>query len=95
MESLSTLESNLQLLLTQYHGLQEQVLDLRNENERQRDEIMRAHAELVQLKADYQHLETAYALLAENTDPEQRKRVRQRITNLVAQIDRALEALKQ
>lgn len=95
MESLSTLERNLALLLEQYQGLQQQVLDLQQENQRQRDEIMQAHAELVEMKINYNHLETAHALLAENIDPQQRDKVRQRITNLIAQVDRALEALKQ
>jgi hypothetical protein len=95
MESLSTLENNLEVLLQQYRGLQQQVLDLQNENELQREEIMRTHAELLSLKADYNHLETAHALLAESIGSEQRDKVRQRIANLIAQVDRALEALKQ
>ena len=95
MKSLATLESNVEALLTQYRQLQQQLLDLQHENERQRKEMMRTHADYLQLKADYNHLETAYALLAEQTDGEQRDRVRQRLTNLIAQVDRALEALKQ
>jgi hypothetical protein len=57
-------------------------------------EIMQTHAELVQLQTDYRHLETAHAILAENTDGEQRNRVKQRLTNLIAQVDRAIEVLK-
>ena len=95
MDSLVSLETNLLLLLEQYQDLQQQLLDLQQKNQSQREEIMRSHAELVKLRAEYNHLETAYALLAENTDGEQRDRVRQRITNLIAQVDRALDALKQ
>lgn len=95
MKSLATLESNVEALLTQYRQLQQQLLDLQQENEHQREEMMRTHADYLQLKSDYNHLETAYALLAEQTDGEQRDRVRQRLTNLIAQVDRALEALKQ
>jgi uncharacterized coiled-coil DUF342 family protein len=95
MESLSTLETNIKVLLEQYQGVQQQVLQLTQDLERQREEMMRTHAELVQLKADYNHLETAHALLSESIDPDQRDKVRQRIANLIAQIDRALEALKQ
>lgn len=95
MDSLVSLETNLLLLIEQYQDLQRQLLDLQQKNQSQREEIMRSHAELVKLRAEYNHLETAYALLAENTDGEQRDRVRQRITNLIAQVDRALEALKQ
>ena len=95
MKSLAILEDNVNVLLAQYCDLQQQLLDLQQKNQSQREEIMRSHAELVKLRAEYNHLETAYALLAENTDGEQRDRVRQRITNLIAQVDRALEALKQ
>ena len=94
MESLVSLENNVQALLEQYELLKQQLLDLQQENDRQRDEIIRTHAELVQIKADYKHLETAYALLSENTDDEQRERVRTRLTNMIAQIDRAIEALR-
>ena len=94
MESLVSLENNVRALLEQYELLKQQLLDLQQENERQRDEIIRTDAELVQIKADYKHLETAYALLSENTDDEQRERVRTRLTNMIAQIDRAIEALR-
>ena len=94
MESLVSLENNVQALLEQYELLKQQLLDLQQENERQRQEIMRTHAELVQAKADYKHLETAYALLSENTDEQQRERVRMRLTNMIAQVDRAIEALR-
>ena len=95
MKSLAILEDNVNVLLAQYRDLQQQLLNLQQKNQSQHEEIMRSHAELVKLRAEYNHLETAYALLAENTDGEQRDRVRQRITNLIAQVDRALEALKQ
>lgn len=93
MESLATLEHNLLLLLQQYHALQQQLLALQEENELQRNEILRTHAELVKLKEDYKHLEIAHALLAENIDNEHRERAKQRLTNLIAQVDRVLDAL--
>ena len=95
MKSLHALENNIQQLLEQYVAQQQQIAELTLQNESQRDEIIRTHAELSQLKEDYKHLETAYVLVAENVDEEQRDRVKQRITNLIAQVDRALEALKQ
>ena len=94
MESLVQLEDNLQQLLEQHNQLKQQLLDLQRENERQREEIRQSYAELVTLKNDYKHLETAYALLAENTDEVQRERVKKRLSNLIAQVDRAIEALK-
>ena len=95
VKSLHALENNIQQLLEQYVAQQQQIAELTLQNESQRDEIIRTHAELSQLKEDYKHLETAYVLVAENVDEEQRDRVKQRITNLIAQVDRALEALKQ
>ena len=95
MKSLHALENNIQQLLEQYVAQQQQIAELTLQNESQRDEIIRTHAELSQLKEDYKHLETAYVLVAENVDEEQRDRVKQRIINLIAQVDRALEALKQ
>jgi chromosome segregation ATPase len=94
MESLNSLEANVKLLLEQYQMLQQQLRELKLENERQRDEIMRTHAELVQIKADYNHLKTTHALLSENADAQHRDKARQRLPNIIAQIDRALEALK-
>jgi archaellum component FlaC len=94
VESLVQLENNLQQLLEQHNQLKQQLLDLQRENERQHEEIRQSYAELVALKNDYKHLETAYALLAENTDEAQRERVKQRLSNLIAQVDRAIEALK-
>lgn len=94
MQSLSSLEQNLLQLLSDYTALQEKYVALHQENERQREEMMRSHADLVKLRVDYQHLETAHALLCDTMDEEQRARAKQRITNLIAQIDRALAALK-
>jgi predicted nuclease with TOPRIM domain len=93
MQSLAILESNLEVLLTQYHDLQQQVLNLQQENDNQREEMMRTHAELVQLKEDYKHLETAHALLVENIDDEHRDRAKQRLSNIIAQVERAIEVL--
>jgi predicted nuclease with TOPRIM domain len=95
MESLLALENNVQQLLEQHQQLKQQIVELQKENEHQRDEMMRTHSDLVKLKEDYNHLETAYAILAENTDGNQRERARQRLTNLIAQVDRAIDALKQ
>ena len=95
MDSLVALEDNLRVLLEQYQDWQQQFLSLQDENQRQRDEIMRTHSELVQLKTEYNHLETAYALVVDTAESEHRDKVKQRLTNLIAQIDRALNALAQ
>ena len=95
MESLESLEHNLRELLNRYEAQQQQITALQEENRRQREEIIRTHAELVKLKSDYNHLHTAHAFVATDVDDEERARARQRITNLIAQVDRAIEVLKQ
>lgn len=82
-------------LLDRYRAQQQTIAALREENTRQREEIIRTHAELVQLQTDYKHLQTAHALVTDHLDEEERIRARQRITNLIAQVDRAMEVLKQ
>lgn len=95
MDSLNALEQNMHELLDRYRAQQQTIAALREENTRQREEIIRTHAELVQLQTDYKHLQTAHALVADHLDEEERRRARQRITNLIAQVDRAMEVLKQ
>ena len=96
MESLVVLEQNLQQLLSQYQKLQEDMQLLKQENIRQRDEILQSHAELQQLKMDYNRLQTAHALLAgDELAEEKRQKAKQRLTTIISQIDRALEVLKQ
>ena len=96
MESLEQLEQNLLQLLNQYQELQLQVQSLQEENQRQRDEIIQAHADILQLKRDYNKLHTAHTmLLASQAKAEDRAKAKQKITNIILQIDKALEALTQ
>jgi hypothetical protein len=96
MESLVDLELNLQQLLSQYQKLQEDMQHLKEENIRQRDEILQSHAELQQLKMDYNRLQVAHALLAEDElTEEKRQKAKQRLTTIISQIDRSLEVVKQ
>jgi archaellum component FlaC len=95
MDSLSLLEQNLFRLLKQYQELQDQVRILKEENVRQRDEIVQSHAELQHLKQEYNHLQSAYALVAGNElNEEERQKAKQRLTAIINQIDKALETLK-
>lgn len=95
MESLVALEYNLQQLLSQYQKLQQEMQQLKQENIRQREEILQSHAELQQLKKDYTRLQTAHALLnGEGMNDEERQKAKQRLTTLIAQVDKALEVLK-
>lgn len=96
MQSLANLEQNIQQLLTQYMELQEQLRLLKEENIRQREEILKSHAELQQLKKEYNRLQTAHALVAGDAlNDEERQKAKQRLNSIISQIDKALDVLKQ
>ena len=96
MESLEQLEQNLVQLLNQYQELQLQMKSLQEENRRQREEIIQTHADIQQLKRDYNKLHTAHTmLLASEATAEDRAKAKQKITNIILQIDKAIEALTQ
>ena len=96
MDSLVQLEQHILQLLAQYQELQEEMRHLKEENIRQREEILQSHADLQQLKKEYKRLQVAHALVAsEGINEEERQLAKQRITTIIAQIDKALEVLKQ
>ena len=96
MESLVALEQNLQQLLSQYQKLQEDMQLLKEENIRQREEILQSHADFQQLKKEYNRLQVAHALISEEgMNDEERQKAKQRFTVLISQIDKALAILKQ
>lgn len=96
MDSLTSLEQNLQQLISQYNELQEQVRLLKEENIRQRDEIIKSHADLRQLLQEYNRLQMAHALITEDQNNDiERQKAKQRLTAIISQIDKALEVLKQ
>jgi len=92
MTELETLESSLNALLSRYSSLQHEYNALREENERQREEILRTHSELVNLQNQYKSLRIAKSL---SDSPEQQDKAKRQLTNIIAQVDRALEILKQ
>ncbi|MBR6550527.1 MAG: hypothetical protein IKT71_04925 [Paludibacteraceae bacterium] len=96
MDSLTSLEQNLHLLLSQYNELQEQMRLLKEENIRQREEILQSHADLQQLKQEYNRLQAAHALITDDErNEEERQKAKQRLTSIISQIDKVLEVLKQ
>jgi len=96
VDSLSQLEQHLQQLLLQYQELQENMRILKEENIRQREEILQSHAELQQLKQDYSRLQAAHAMIAgEQMNEEERQKAKQKLTAIISRIDKALEVLKQ
>lgn len=94
MESLDSLEHNLQELLARYQALQRQLRELQDINQRQREEIVRTHADLAKLQDDYTNLRTAYALVSDEAHEAEKVRARQQLANIIAKIDRAIEVLK-
>lgn len=83
-------QTNLEQLLQQCTDLLQQNAALRTTNEQQRNEIMRSHEELEQLKKKYKSLQTAHALSAQTEDKEQARR---KLTSIIQLIDTALEKL--
>lgn len=92
MEALDSLAQNVELLLSRYTDLQRENSELREANENQRQEMMRTHGELVDLQQRYRYLMEANAMLG---SPDQREQARRRLTAIIAQIDKAIDVLKQ
>ena len=90
MESLDQLSQNVHLLLERYEALRQENARLREEGERQRAELIRSHSELQQLQQQYKNLATANALTA----MESKEVALKRVNALIAQVDRAIGALK-
>ena len=90
MQSVESLAANVQRLLQRYEALQAECAHLRADNERQREELVRTHAELADLQQKNKRLATANALTSVETTEEATKR----INALIAQVDRAIQALK-
>ena len=92
MQELDNLEHNINALLNRYSSLQQDYSKLQEEHELQRQEMMRTHSELVELQQMYKALRIAKGL---SEDPEQQDIARRHINNIINQIDRVLEILKQ
>ncbi len=91
MTELDSLQSSIETLLERYSSLQDAYRALQEENERQRNEILRTHSELLALQQQYKSLRVAKSLA---DDPEEQESARRHITNIIAQVDRAIEILK-
>ena len=86
-ELLLSLEKNLDALLSERESLRQEVSRLTDANERQRQEMIRTHAELENLKREYEQLRLAHALLADSPDRDIAKR---QITKMIHLVDKAL-----
>ena len=90
MQALDDLSQNVHLLLERYQALQEENVRLKEDVERQRQELIRTHSELQQIQQQNKRLATANAM----TSAESREEATKRLNALIAQVDRAIAALK-
>ena len=90
MQALNDLSENVHLLLERYEALRQENARLRADSERQREELIRTHSELLELQQQNKRLATVNAM----TSAESRELAEKRISALIAQVDRAISALK-
>ena len=90
-ELLASLEKNISGLLAERDALQSEVAVLRDANNRQRQEMMNTHAELVNLQQEYNRLRMAHAMVA---DVPERELVKRQLTRMIHLVDKAIENLK-
>ena len=90
MQALAELSENLRVLLERYEALQQENARLREDAERQRQELIRTHSELLVLQQKNRRIATANAMVSAEGNEEALKR----LNALIAQVDRAIAALK-
>ena len=90
MQALDELSQNVQILLERYQTLREENARLKEDVERQRQELIRTHSELLELQQKNRRIATANAL----TGAENSEEALKRINALIAQVDRAINALR-
>ena len=90
MQALADLSLNVRALVEQYTALQAENARLKEDSERQRNELIRTHSELLALQQQNRRMATANAMSA----AEGREEATKRINALIAQVDRAIGALK-
>lgn len=90
MQALTDLSANVQTLLQRYQALLQENASLRQEAERQRQELIRTHGELLALQQKNHRIAVANAMSSAENNDEATKR----LNALIAQVDRAIAALK-
>ena len=90
MQVLEDLSQNVHLLLQRYAALQQENASLRDEVEQQRQELIRTHSELLELQQKNRRIALANAMSTAENNEEAMKR----INALIAQVDRAINALR-
>ena len=90
MQALDDLSLNLRILLERYEALQRENTQLKENIEQQRKELIRTHSELLDLQQKNRRIAVANAM----SDAETNEEALKRINALIAQVDRAIAALK-
>ncbi len=90
MQALDQLSENVHLLLERYSALQQENAQLREDIKNQREELIRTHSELLELQQQNRRLATAGMMVSEESNELAIKR----LNALIAQVDRAISALK-
>ena len=90
MQVLDNLSQNIHLLLQRYEALQQENVRLREDVENQRQELIRTHSELLDLQQKNRRIALANAM----TSAENQEEATKRLNALIAQVDRAIAALK-
>ena len=90
MQALDDLSRNLHLLLERYEALQQENASLRADLDKQRQELIRTHSELLELQQKNKRLAVVNAM----TSAENNEEATKRLNALIAQVDRAIAALK-
>jgi len=90
MQILDDLSHNVHLLLERYEALQQENARLKEDVERQRQELIRTHSELLELQQKNRRIAVVNAM----TSAENSEEATKRLNALIAQIDRAINALK-
>ena len=89
-ELIHAFETRLRKLISEYKSLQEQNSLLKDELERKQTDLMHAHQEVLELRKNYDHLQTARSLGRSETEKDESK---QRIAKMVREIDKCLALL--
>ena len=92
MESLDRLEGNIRALLEKHRAVMEENRLLTDDNRRQHEEILRSHAEIVRLQHELRDVRTAASMLG---GEETRQKARLYLTQIINQVDSAIDILKQ
>jgi len=89
-ELISSFESKLERLISEYESLKSQNALLQAELNRKENEVKHAHKKELEIQENYDHLRMARYL---NVSPKERKISKQYINKLVREIDKCLALL--